>query len=338
MKLDQALAGIMTDTFNFSAIKKVTEIEPKAVSKLTKYGACYLNLESLLTLDLEVATVISKHVGAISLDKLTELKDLCAEQLGKHKGYLSLNGIRAIDENIAIHLSKHKKNELFNNLYLNGLIKIDSATADALSNFKGKLFLHGIKEPDPVVLNKLVSKTCSLSLQQINSLSKTFCESLVGPKVKGSLHLDSVRQVDPLAAESLTKVKGGVSLSGLLEINSELAKPLAKITKTLSLNGIKSLDENTAFELFKTKANLSLNGLSEINPQVCEQLLNHFGSNKDHYQKIELLGLKEISKDFAKKLAEARDFEWRLHNRVKKNIPAYIVRKLENNIPYPFKN
>ena len=337
MTLDQALADKLLDDFDFSGLETVTEIEPKALSRITRFGHRHLNFKSLPTLDLKVATILSKYNGSVSLDSLTELQASCAVQLGKQKGELSLNGIRSLDENIAIHLSKHRKNDFFNNLFLNGLLKIDSATADALSDFKGKLFLHGVEEPNPDVLNRIVSKSCSLSLKQIKSLPNTFCESLVGPKVKGSLYLDGVKQIDPLAADSLTKVKGGVSLNGLVKINSELAKSLAKITNNLSLDGIKSLDGCTAFELFKTKANLSLNGLKEIDSEVCEQLLNHFGSNKRRHQRIKLCGLKKISKDFAKKLAEKRNFEWRMSRRLRDKLPLSTVRKLEQRIPYPFK-
>lgn len=341
MIFDQKSADKLLDINDFSSLKAVTEIEPKALGKIIRFAYRHLNFQSLPTLDLEIASILSKYNGSVSLDNLTELQASCAVQLGKQKGELSLNGIKCLDEEIAIHLSKHRKNDFFNNLFLNGLLTIDSATADALSSFKGKLFLHGIEQPDPKILNKLLSKSCSLSLNQIKSITHTFCEALVGPRVKGSLDLDGVKQVDPLSVDSLTKVKGGVSLNGLVKINKELAISLAKITNTLSLDGLKSLDGCTAFKLFKSKANLSLNGLSEINSEVCEQLLSHYGSNTPinrSCQVIQLRGLKEISKDFAKQLAENRNFSWRMNRRVTRKLALSTVRKLEQTLPYPFTN
>jgi len=137
------------------------------------------------TLTVQDARILAK-VDPLELDHITSLSLGAAEELAKlHVGVLKLNGIGKLSSKLARALSGHR-----GALHLNGAVEITEPAAAQFRVNEGDLFLGGLLE---------------VTVEMAKHLAHH----------RGYLSLSSVRSLDENSASWLIKHRGGIDLTGL---------------------------------------------------------------------------------------------------------------------------
>jgi tetratricopeptide (TPR) repeat protein len=137
------------------------------------------------TLTVQDARILAK-VDPLELDHITSLTLGAAEELAKlHVGVLKLNGIGKLSSKLARALSGHR-----GALHLNGAVEITEPAAAQFRVNEGDLFLGGLLE---------------VTVEMAKHLAHH----------RGYLSLSSVRSLDENSASWLIKHRGGIDLTGL---------------------------------------------------------------------------------------------------------------------------
>ncbi len=199
------------------------------------------------SLEPEVATVLSKHPGNLSLPAITDLAPEVAKALvsNNENTWLGLYGLKAVSPELARELAAAKCG-----LRLDGVNTVTPEIAEILATHEGSLTL-GLKSISPEVAEKLAMHDAWLNLNSLATIDVESAEILA--KHRNWLSLDGLKSLTPEIAESLGRYNGG----------------------KLDLNGLESLELDVAKRLSSAKCEgIYLNGLKEVSPEVIQVLAN----------------------------------------------------------------
>ncbi len=251
-------------------------------------------------LTIELAERLTGTRESVTFGKVTSLEPEVAAVLAKHPGNLSLPAIKQLTPEVAKALVSESKNIW---LGLDGLNELTPEVARELAPAKCALRL-GMETMTPEVAEMLATGTRSLALN-LKSISPDVAEKLAMCRAWIQLGLTAI---DAESAAQLAKHKHWLSLNGLESLTPEVAKALGSFDgHTLDLNGLETLDFEIAKELASAKCSLGLylNGLTEISPEVIEVLAN--GNSGLSFQGLEFVDsdVEQAFLDAEKKLEAA---------------------------------
>jgi hypothetical protein len=232
-----------------------------------------------------------------NVDGLLKLSCETATVLATAKCSLDFYGLTEISDDVAIALSDHKKN-----LTLNKLTEISDVAAQALANYQGDcLDLRGLKKLSQTAARSLLSLEDRVWLGELPELDdETLC-SISSKATHTGLFLNQQSELSLPAATSLSKFAADLYLNGVKTMSEDVAEALSPFEgKTLKLNGLESLSPEVAAHLTKNKSHmqLSLNGLVDLSEEAAEVL----GASKSG--NISLMGLKTLSDAAADSLSQ----------------------------------
>jgi len=284
-------------------VEQAREVMAKKPGIVGSADGSFANFDALTTLTPEVAEVLVKHEGALSLNGLTEISPETAAALAKHApakqfGYadLRLNGLKTICLKAAEALAAHQGKVL-----LYSLEKIDSIPlALKLARQWGELRL-GITELLPpvaaelakhrgtdedktrpgVILRRQDGAASVLRIDNLSSLSPETADALAAHE--GVLVLNDLTSLPHAVAVSLAKRTGNSNA-----VRSNGSSLTAKRTGTLVLNGLETLSTESAAALAAFTGELVLNAITELPPATAAALAQHKG-------RLHLTGLTKIS-------------------------------------------
>jgi serine/threonine protein kinase len=117
-------------------------ISPEVSERLAMHDA-WLNLSSLATIDVESATQLAKRKHWLTLDGLKSLTPEIAEALGRYDGdKLDLNGLESLELDVAKSLANSK---CATGIYLNGLKEVSPDIIQVLANGNSHLSFQGLE-------------------------------------------------------------------------------------------------------------------------------------------------------------------------------------------------
>ena len=264
--------------------------------------------------------------GFGSFDALTTLTPEVAEVLVKHEGALSLNGLTELSPEAAAVLAKHAPVKQFgySDLRLNGLKTISPKAAEALAGHQGKVLLYALEKLDSTPLAQKLARQWGELRLGITELSPPIAAELA--KHRGTdedktrpgvilrrqdgaasvLRIDNLSSLSPETAEALAAHEGVLVLNGLTSLPPAVAASLAKRTGnsnavrsngssltakrtgTLVLNGLETLSTESAAGLAAFTGELVLKAITELPPDTAAALAKHQG-------RLHLTGLTKIS-------------------------------------------
>lgn len=230
----------------------------------------------------------STEKTGVDLDRLSELNVDVARVLSKSRGLLSLNRIRFMDAQIAQALTSESKLVL----RLNGIEEITPQAAAFLAR-SSYLELNRLR-PDRETLRELGKCRGTLHLNQLDSLDAETASFLaVGPVV---LHLNGISEVDSEVARSLAACKGALVLDGVSQLSDQAAEELSKHVGGLSLASLRRLSNAVLAQQFvNSRGGVVLGDLEEISTECLGTLVTEEFSLK--------LGLREVRREQAEILA-----------------------------------
>lgn len=175
-------------------------------------------------------------------------------------GALVLDSVTSLPPDAALGLARQQ-----NGLSLDGLARLDAATARALA-LHGRLSEEGSPDFDAEAL-----------LEQLGGLFTSGEDG--GPDLEGLEAMVSslVPEAAAPPAEDAEDRDPWLSLGGLRTLSADVAAALAVHTGPLLLDGLQSLSESTARALAAHSGELSLAGLTSISPEVRAALEDHDG-------------------------------------------------------------
>lgn len=255
-----------------------------------------LVLDEVQDLSAEVATVLSRYGGAISLDGLSELNEDVAAALATHEGRLSLNGINSLSEDAARALASHK-----GPLELSGLSELSKSLCVSLTQWHEDLELASLNDLSVECAEVLSCHGGDLFLDGLSDLSLEAALALA--KHCGTLSLDGLTEISVDLARALATHDGWyceLSLGGITELEAETAREFAPLRGVLALDGLAAMPSDVAEALSTCQARrLTLNGIPWISAAAAEKLSGFCGD-------LELNGLQNISRQVAEHLAQHR--------------------------------
>jgi hypothetical protein len=255
------------DTSPFNYLSK------NAVESLINSGLNF-NVDSLLTLSHETATVLATAKCSLKFD-----------------------GLKEISDDVALALSEHKEQ-----LTLDTLTEISDVAAQALANYQGGwLGLTGLKKISQTAARYLLSLEDRVLLGELPELDDQALCSISSKAAYTGLRLNQQPELSLHAAKVLSKLSANLYLNGVKTMSEDVAEALSSFEgKTLELNSLKSLSPEVAAYLTKNKSHmqLSLNGLVDLSEEAAEVL----GASKSG--NISLMGLKTLSDAAADSLSQ----------------------------------
>lgn len=114
-----------------------------------RYGHV-LDFRSLVALDVEAATVLSRSVNALSFPQLSEITPDVAQALASHRQALYFTGLTVLSPQTAAALAKSTAE-----LHFPKLKSLNLETATAFAKYRGRLHLDGLQTLDPDVVSVL---------------------------------------------------------------------------------------------------------------------------------------------------------------------------------------
>jgi hypothetical protein len=272
-----------------------------------------VDLDRLLELNIDVARVLSKSRGMLSLNRIRTMDVQTAKALtSESKLVLRLNGIEELSPQAAACLARASYLELNRlrpdretlrelgkckgALHLNHLESLDTETASFLAEGPFVLQLNGVSEVNADVARSLATCKGTLGLDGISQLSDQAAEEL--SKHVGGLSLASLRRLSHVGlSQQLVVSRGGVVLGeleevslecletfvseeftlklGIREVRREQAEILARFQGRLTLTRVPSLDQATINVLLKSNGKLTCSGLRKLEDiKLAERLAN----------------------------------------------------------------
>jgi hypothetical protein len=240
-----------------------------------------LSLDCLTKLPDEIAVIFGQRGGSsISLNGLTSLSDVAAENLSMCFGVRSFGGLTQLSDMTAEILTQFQ-----GLLCLDGLVELTDGTAEILSTHWGGLSLRGLTNlpddsPGHLALAQRLISDCpyweALQLDGLTSISDTMAETL--SQCDGDLDLSGLTSLSDVAAVHLSKHEGQLKLNGLTSLSDKAAIFLSMHYCDLYLDGLTSLTDTTAAALSNDLGSLSLNGLLDLSDAAAWHLSGHQGS------------------------------------------------------------
>ncbi len=187
----RALRLAARDNFTFT---KITD--PRLAKWLSRRGGQWAT-SKLQTIQPNIAKHLVRTSDALRLNGLQYIDDSLASTLANHRGRtLYLDNLRHIDIEVLEILVRHTGR----GLSLSGLNELSIQEAAILSNYRGRLSVNGLANPDSATLAALVQHSGkSMSLSSLKSLSQSQAKQFA--KYKGDLYLRGLREI-PREADS----------------------------------------------------------------------------------------------------------------------------------------
>jgi hypothetical protein len=248
-----------------------------------------VDLNDVVQLDIEVARVLSRTRGLLSLNGLRTMDAQIAQALtsGDSKLVLRLNGIEELSPQAASHLANagylelnglHPARETLRELgkckgtlHLPKLQSLDAETALFFAEGPWRLYLNGLTSIDVDVARALSICKGELSLDGISFLTDQAAEELSGHS--GGISLGSLRKLSHVRlAQRLAESRVGVSLEQLDEISSECLESLVTTMFSLKL-GLKEIGYEQAEVLARYRGRLILSRVETLSPDTVDVLL-----------------------------------------------------------------
>jgi hypothetical protein len=283
-------------------------------------------------------TVGSIDGGFASFDALTTLTPEVAEVLVKYEGALSLNSLTELSPETAAVLAMHPPSKVFGqaDLRLNGLRTLSPQAAEALAAHPGKVLLYSLEKLDSLPLAQKLARQWGELRLGITDLSVPIAAELakhrgteedktrpgvIFPRQDGAasvLRLDNIGSLTPDVAEVLANHEGVLVLNGLSTLPPAVATALAKRvgnsnavrangssvtstrTGTLVLNGLENLSTESAKALAAFRGELVLKAIAELTLETAVALSVHPG-------RLHLTGLLKLNSETHTALQAHRD-------------------------------
>jgi hypothetical protein len=276
-----------------------------------------LELDHVTQIDEELAKVLSKSKGLLSLSGLRTLNLQSAKALMNSESLaLRLNGLVQISPDVAKVISQASYLELnalkpnlgvyqaFENragrLLLNGIEEIDLPAAKALTNARYPLDLNGLKSISIEVVDVLSNSEIQLALEGIKELSdeaqemfskrketvvfqaiSTITNSKFAWKIARqplNINLPNIDQINPEILGILATSKQQLTL-GLFSLNADQARSLESCTCKIVFPQITALDSNVIDILLESSARIELPSLEYLEDARFAQRLSRDASS-----------------------------------------------------------
>ena len=170
-----------------------------------------VDLDRLSELNIDVARVLSKSRGMLSLNRIRTMDVQTAKALtSESKLVLRLNGIEELSPQAAACLARASYLEL-------NRLRPDRETLRELGKCKGTLHLNHLESLDTETASFLAEGPLVLQLNGVSEVNADVARSLA--TCKGTLGLDGISQLSDQAAEELSKHVGGLSLASLRRLS-----------------------------------------------------------------------------------------------------------------------
>ena len=186
------------DRDDSQSTKATAELSPTEARRLIATSEYSIDLDELGEVSLEVALILARFKGDISLAGLHHLEPAAAQAFRVHRAALSLNG----------------------------LSQLSSPVADALASHPGHLNLDSIPTLT-LEIATVLSRHCGglLSLDSVRVLSQEAAALLA--RRHGNLSLDALESLDEPMAALFAQHSGDLSLYGLRRVSSAAITVLA---------------------------------------------------------------------------------------------------------------
>lgn len=300
-KLVDGLAGM--PWLSSDAFRHLETLSPEAARELASMNASRLDLESMATLEPEVAAELVTFKGRLSFGSIATVSDETAKALSEHQGGLELPKLTA--------LTSGKLAEVIEKPFLLGFPEVRELSPEAAKVLARRgLMDGGFSSPE--------------TFPKLATLSDDTAQAIGDSEAKPSLktfsalrELTNAALAEKLFANYATWAWDGprsVRTDLITTISPEVAlvigrsKSLYENSSTLHLNGLQHLDVETARGLAAFEGPLSLNGLTTISPGVAAELAKHRGKSSKGSGFVPepiicLDGVCQLSKDTAEALA-----------------------------------
>lgn len=185
-------------------------------------GALSLGIEIL---EPEIAAILQKHSGALTLTKLNYLKDESIDLITQYQGnVLEFSSLMSLSPYQAILLANFKGE------YLTlGLTWVSIPVAQALAAYPGFLFLDALTEISADVANALSKHKGSILLDGLSFLSDDAAFALARKSGRW-MELNGLSSLSDNAIIALSRRKGNVSLAQMKQISSTGVKIISEST------------------------------------------------------------------------------------------------------------
>ncbi|MBT7728812.1 MAG: hypothetical protein HN703_08015 [Planctomycetaceae bacterium] len=198
----RALRLAARDSFTFS---KITD--PRIAKWLSHRGGQWA-ISKLQTIQPDIAKHLVRTSDALRLNGIQYIDDSLASTLAKHRGRtLYLDNLHHIDIEVLEILVRHAGR----GLSLSGLNDLSIQEAAILSNYRGRLSVNGLANPDSTTLAALVQHSGkSMSLSSLKSLSHSQAKQFA--RYKGDLYLRGLREIPREADSEFDNFSGKIVL------------------------------------------------------------------------------------------------------------------------------
>lgn len=275
-----------------------------AAKKLITHSGA-LRITSSLPISDKTIELLLKGKPGIELSQWCPTK-LSSVLLAKHYADknedLYLDEIYAVSLDAARELAKHAQGSL----QLNGIERLDDATAAVLAHHKGEIYLEGLRDLKSVELASKLASQDFVNLPNLRTLTIEVASKIC--ECEGQIEL-GIQEVDDQTAGILAGSTGELSLPQLKSLTSvPLAEKLANSLPSSpggignkNFSGIRELNPEIARVLRKRESSLSLDGLTQISPELAKELAGHVGA-------LSLRNLRTLSQESAEWLRRHSGF------------------------------
>lgn len=241
---------------NFSALETIS---PDALQALLAHFNQSLTL-GLPQLTCELSRVLSEAVlDVLDFSRLTNISSEAAYWLNKSNAILHFEALETLSaETAAVLLNELDRTVAFEKLQVDSL-----ALASALATHRGDLFLHGVRDLQPEIAERLFQHQGEfLALTGLKAISLETARKIEHCEENntnlGSLWL-GLETLDNEIAELLAKLKRGICFTGLSEMSEDVARILSTAKcRFLTFNNNIKLTQSAKDVLFAFPRSLSL--------------------------------------------------------------------------------
>ena len=198
----RALRLAARDSFTF------TKLNDPRIAKWLSHRGGQRALTNLQTIQPEIAKILVNTSDSLRLNAIQYLDNPLASTLASHRGRtLYLDNLHHIDIDVLEALARHTGR----GLSLGGLASLSIQEALVLSNYRGRLSLNGLTNPNSATLAALMQHPGkSMSFGSLKSLSYPQAQQFA--TYKGDLYLQGLRDIPHEANSELDHFEGKIVL------------------------------------------------------------------------------------------------------------------------------
>ncbi len=198
----RALRLAARDSFTFTRLN-----DPRIAKWLSHRGGQWA-ISSLQTIQPDIAKHLVRTSDALRLNGIQYLDNSLAGILANHRGRtLYLDNLHHIDIEVLEILVKHAGR----GLSLSGLSELSIQEATVLSNYRGRLSVNGLTNPDSATLAALLQHSGkSMSFNSLKSLSHSQAHQFA--RYKGDLYFRGLREIPHEADSEFDNFSGKIVL------------------------------------------------------------------------------------------------------------------------------